>query len=46
VYQHSKLVIATKRILAKFSTDPGFGSLFDSDDVEGLITDRGRTSNV
>jgi hypothetical protein len=27
-------VIATKRILAKVSTDPGFASLLDSEDLE------------
>jgi hypothetical protein len=38
-------VIAAKRILAKVSTDPGFASLFDSDDLEGVIMDRGQISN-
>jgi hypothetical protein len=34
-------VIATKRILAKVSTDPGFASLLDSEDLEDMITDHG-----
>jgi hypothetical protein len=44
-YQHSKLVIATKWILAKVSIDPGFTSLLDSEDLEGMITDHGRISD-
>jgi hypothetical protein len=38
-------VIATKRILAKVSTDPGFAFLLDSEDLEEMITDHGRLSN-
>jgi hypothetical protein len=44
-YQHSKLVIATKIILAKTSIDPGFASLLVSEDLEGMITDHGRISD-
>jgi hypothetical protein len=38
-------VIATTIILAKASTDPGFTSLLDSEDLEGMTTDHGRLSN-
>jgi hypothetical protein len=34
-YQYSKLVIATKRILAKASIDPGFASMLDYEDLGG-----------
>jgi hypothetical protein len=44
-YQHSKLVIAIKRILAKASPDPGLASLLDSEELEGMITDHGRISD-
>jgi hypothetical protein len=43
-YQHSKIVIATKRILTNTSIDPGFASLIDSEDLEGISTDHGWTS--
>jgi hypothetical protein len=35
-------VIATKRILAKASIDPGFASLLDSEDLNGISMDHGR----
>jgi hypothetical protein len=38
-------VFATNRILAKASTDHGFASLLDSEDLEGMITDHGRISD-
>jgi hypothetical protein len=44
-YLPSRLRIATKRILAKASTDPGFASLLDSEDLEDMIMVHGRLSN-
>jgi hypothetical protein len=44
-YQHSNLVIATKRILARASIDHGFASFLDFEDLEGVITDHGRISD-
>jgi hypothetical protein len=38
-------MIATKRSLAKASIDPEFTSLLDSEDLEGMSTDHGWTSN-
>jgi hypothetical protein len=38
-------VIATKRILAKACTDPGFASLPDSEILEEMITDHGQISD-
>jgi hypothetical protein len=38
-------VIATNRILAKASIDPGFASLLDSEELEGMIPDHGQISN-
>jgi hypothetical protein len=43
--QHSTFLIATKRSLAKASIDPGFSSLHDSEDLEGMSTDHGRISD-
>jgi hypothetical protein len=45
VYQHPQLVIATKRSFAKASIDPGFTSLRDFEDLEGMSTDHGRISD-
>jgi hypothetical protein len=39
-------VIATKRILAKASSGPGFISLLDFEDLEGISMDHGRISDV
>jgi hypothetical protein len=38
-------VITTKRILAKVSTDPGFASLLEPEDSEGVSMDPGRISD-
>jgi hypothetical protein len=40
-YSLSRLGIAIKRIYAKASNDPGFASLLDFEDLEGMITDHG-----
>jgi hypothetical protein len=44
-YQHSKLVVATKRTLAKASTDPGLLPCSTPRIWEGMITDHGRISD-
>jgi hypothetical protein len=40
--QHSTLVIATKRSLAKSSIDPGFTAFLDPEDLEVMSTDQER----
>jgi hypothetical protein len=45
VYQHSKLMIATKRILGKSFHRSWVTSLLDSEDLEGMSMDHGRISD-